>query len=113
MSRAIASGSGMGALSGGTIGIALAAFLLLDSSGVEAIAAFVIYGTIGAMIGSVAGALAGAVLGLIVGLALNLLLGPADQVPRRPEQLPLARAVGAVIGLLPLLALPQIDEWWP
>ena len=70
-------------------------------------------GTIGAMLGVVAGAVIGAVLGLMVGLALNLLLGPASVVPRRPEQLPLARLVGSTIGLLPLLALPRLEEWWP
>ena len=103
----------MGALSGGVIGIVLAAVLLIDAQGIELITAFIIYGTIGAMLGVVAGAVVGAILGLLVGLALNLLLGPASQVPRRPEQLPLARWVGCAIGLLPLVAIPQIDEWWP
>lgn len=112
-SRAIAAGAGMGALSGGAIGIAIAAFLMLDADGIEVITAFLIYGTIGAMLGVVAGAVIGAALGLVVGLVLNLLMGPASLVPRRPEQLPLARLVGSAIGLLPLLAVPQLEEWWP
>lgn len=113
VSRAIAAGAGMGALAGGAVGIAVAAFLLLDAVGIEVIAAFIIYGTIGAMLGVVAGAVIGAALGLLVGLALNLLMGPALLVPRRPEQLPLARLVGSAIGLLPLLAIPRLEEWWP
>ena len=113
VSRAIAVGSGMGALAGGAVGIVVAAFLLLDSVGIEVMAAFIIYGTIGAMLGVVAGAVIGAALGLLVGLALNLLMGPALLVPRRPEQLPLARLVGSAIGLLPLLAIPRLEEWWP
>ena len=113
VSRAIAAGSGMGALAGGAVGIVVAAFLLLDSVGIEVMAAFIIYGTIGAMLGVVAGAVIGAALGLLVGLALNLLMGPALLVPRRPEQLPLARLVGSAIGLLPLLAIPRLEEWWP
>ena len=113
VSRAIAAGSGMGALAGGTVGMVVAAFLLLDSVGIEVMAAFIIYGTIGAMLGVVAGAVIGAALGLLVGLALNLLMGPALLVPRRPEQLPLARLVGSAIGLLPLLAIPRLEEWWP
>ncbi len=113
VSRAIAAGSGMGALAGGAVGIVVAAFLLLDSVGIEVMAAFIIYGTIGAMLGVVAGAVIGAALGLMVGLALNLLMGPALLVPRRPEQLPLARLVGSAIGLLPLLAIPRLEEWWP
>jgi hypothetical protein len=113
VSRAIAVGSGMGALAGGAVGIVVAAFLLLDSVGIEVMAAFIIYGTIGAMLGVVAGAVIGAALGLMVGLALNLLMGPALLVPRRPEQLPLARLVGSAIGLLPLLAIPRLEEWWP
>ena len=103
----------MGALSGGVIGIALAAVLLLDAEGIEVITAFIIYGTIGAMLGVVAGAVIGAALGLLVGLALNLLMGPASVVPRRPEQLPLARLLGSAFGLLPLLAIPRLEEWWP
>lgn len=91
----------------------VAAFLLFDSVGIEVMAAFIIYGTIGAMLGVVAGAVIGAALGLLVGLALNLLMGPALLVPRRPEQLPLARLVGSAIGLLPLLAIPRLEEWWP
>ncbi len=113
VSRAIAAGSGMGALAGGTVGMVVAAFLLFDSVGIEVMAAFIIYGTIGAMLGVVAGAVIGAALGLLVGLALNLLMGPALLVPRRPEQLPLARLVGSAIGLLPLLAIPRLEEWWP
>lgn len=113
VSRAIAAGAGMGALAGGAVGIAVAAFLLLDAVGIEVIAAFIIYGTIGAMLGVVAGAVIGAALGLLVGLALNLLMGPALLVPRRPEQLLLARLVGSAIGLLPLLAIPRLEEWWP
>ena len=113
VSRAIAAGSGMGALAGGAVGIVVAAFLLLDSVGIEVMAAFIIYGTIGAMLGVVAGAVIGAAFGLLVGLALNLLMGPALLVPRRPEQLPLARLVGSAIGLLPLLAIPRLEEWWP
>ncbi len=113
VSRAIAAGSGMGALAGGAVGIVVAAFLLLDSVGIEVMAAFIIYGTIGAMLGVVAGTVIGAALGLLVGLALNLLMGPALLVPRRPEQLPLARLVGSAIGLLPLLAIPRLEEWWP
>ena len=112
-SRAMAAGTGMGALTGGVIGIAVAAFLLIDADGIELITAFIIYGTIGAMLGVVAGAVIGAALGLLVGLALNLLMGPASLVPRRPEQLPLARLVGSSIGLLPLLAVPRLAEWWP
>lgn len=111
--RAIAGGAGIGALIGGATGLAVAAFLLLDAAGIEVLAALIIYGTIGAMLGVVAGAVIGAVLGLLVGFALNLLLGPASVVPRRPEQLPLARLVGSTIGLLPLLALPRLEEWWP
>ena len=113
VSRAIAAGSGMGALAGGTVGMVVAAFLLLDAVGIEVMAAFIIYGTIGAMLGVVAGAVIGAAFGLLVGLALNLLMGPALLVPRRPEQLPLARLVGSAIGLLPLLAIPRLEEWWP
>lgn len=113
VSRAIAAGSGMGALAGGTVGMVVAAFLLFDSVGIEVMAAFIIYGTIGAMLGVVAGAVIGAAFGLLVGLALNLLMGPALLVPRRPEQLPLARLVGSAIGLLPLLAIPRLEEWWP
>lgn len=113
VSRAIAAGSGMGALAGGTVGMVVAAFLLFDAVGIEVMAAFIIYGTIGAMLGVVAGAVIGAALGLLVGLALNLLMGPALLVPRRPEQLPLARLVGSAIGLLPLLAIPRLEEWWP
>jgi hypothetical protein len=103
----------MGSLVGGATGLAVAAFLLLDAAGIEVLAALIIYGTIGAMLGVVAGAVIGAVLGLLVGLALNLLLGPASVVPRRPEQLRLARLVGSTIGLLPLLALSRLEEWWP
>jgi hypothetical protein len=113
LSRAIAGGAGMGALSGGAIGVALSAVLLFDSGGTDAIAAFIIYGAIGGMVGLVVGILAGAVLGLIVGMAMNLLLGPASQVPRRPEQIPMARALGAAIGLVPLIAIPRLGEWWP
>ncbi|HKZ19123.1 MAG TPA: hypothetical protein VJQ57_03335 [Acidimicrobiia bacterium] len=111
--RAIAGGAGIGALIGGATGLAMAAFLLRDAAGIEVLAALIIYGTIGAMLGVVAGAVIGAVLGLLVGFAVNLLLGPASVVPRRPEQLPLARLVGSTIGLLPLLALPRLEEWWP
>ncbi|HEY7582260.1 MAG TPA: hypothetical protein VIB78_01395 [Acidimicrobiia bacterium] len=112
-SRAVAAGTGMGALTGGVIGIAVAAFLLIDANGIEVITALIIYGTIGAMLGVVAGAMIGAALGLLVGLVLNALMGPADLVPRRPEQLPLARMVSSTIGLLPLLAIPRLAEWWP
>ena len=111
--RAITGGAGIGALIGGATGLAVAAILLLDAAGIEVLAALIIYGTIGAMLGVVAGAVIGAVLGLLVGFAVNLLLGPASVVPRRPEQLPLARLVGSTIGLLPLLALPRLEEWWP
>ncbi|MGH8924571.1 MAG: hypothetical protein ACRDWA_08070 [Acidimicrobiia bacterium] len=113
VSRALAAGTGMGAVTGAAIGVVIASIQLLDLEGIELVQALVIYGAIGAILGMVAGTASGGALGLLVGLALNLLLGPASQVPRRTEQLPMARAVGSTIGLLPLIALPLIDEWWP
>lgn len=105
--RGFAYGVGYGAIGGGVVGVIVAVVM----AGQQATGGLglVVYGLV---LGAMAGLFSGLLMGILVGVVFRLLLGPPE-VPRRPEQIPVVRRVGAVIGSLPLLAIPLANEWWP
>ena len=110
LARAITNGIGYGALGGAVVGafFAVVNMVSADSGTLGGALVFAVYG---AAIGAIVGLIAGVGFGLLLGLGLRLLLGPAE-VPRRAGQLPGARALGVLLGLLPLVSLFFTTDAW-